>query len=92
MGSTNEPDLSEFIALSNRSKNAPCRVLGLIASFKPAERQQLIAALTYSDSCSAEYISNTAIVKWISRHGGPSLHPNALVYHRSGGCSCHDPK
>lgn len=82
MASKTQPDLSEFFKLS-RPKRKPCSIGFALSQLKPADREQLQAALDTDQGI----ITNAAVEGWLK---GRDLITtvSAVVNHRKGRCTC----
>jgi hypothetical protein len=81
-----DPDLSEFRALTNYTKQIPCQIVQVREELKGEEVKQLEAAM----EAEPHQITNMAITKWLEVRGHHVIWQR-VRQHRIGQCSCAKP-
>lgn len=82
-----DPDLSEFVKLS-RPRKAPC-LIGLILErqIDPKLSADDVAKLQGALDTDQGIITNAAVAAWIDQRGH-EVHPQRVLTHRKGSCTC----
>lgn len=83
-----DPDISEFIQLTQRCQKKPCRIGIVLEKLKPEDRRKLEAALAEDKSI----VSGGAVKQWLVKHKlesyiGEGVY--AISHHRARKCTCY---